>query len=69
MVDIIHRVGIKAPLSKVYAALSTVEGVASSFDQSAFFATGSQLHGDSGTLTDRRGRSEQPQRGDGIFEY
>jgi uncharacterized protein YndB with AHSA1/START domain len=29
MVDIIHRIGIKAPLSKVYAALSTVEGVAS----------------------------------------
>lgn len=28
MVDIIHRVGIKAPMAKVYAALSTVEGVA-----------------------------------------
>lgn len=28
MVDIIHRVGIKAPLSEVYAALSTAEGVA-----------------------------------------
>ncbi|MGH7714098.1 MAG: SRPBCC family protein [Gemmatimonadaceae bacterium] len=28
MVDIIHRIGIKAPLSKVYAALSTLEGVA-----------------------------------------
>lgn len=28
MVDIIHRVGIKAPISKVYAALATVEGVA-----------------------------------------
>lgn len=28
MVDIIHRVSIKAPLAKVYAALSTVEGVA-----------------------------------------
>ncbi|ABS27842.1 SRPBCC domain-containing protein [Anaeromyxobacter sp. Fw109-5] len=28
MVDIIHRVGIKAPVSKVYAALSSVEGVA-----------------------------------------
>ena len=28
MMDIIHRVGIKAPISKVYAALSTVEGVA-----------------------------------------
>ena len=27
MVDIIHRVGIKAPLAKVYAALATVEGV------------------------------------------
>jgi uncharacterized protein YndB with AHSA1/START domain len=29
MVDIIHRLGIKAPISDVYAALSTVEGVAS----------------------------------------
>jgi uncharacterized protein YndB with AHSA1/START domain len=28
MVDIIHRVGIKAPVAKVYAAVSTVEGVA-----------------------------------------
>lgn len=28
MPDINHRVGIKAPVSKVYAALSTVEGVA-----------------------------------------
>ena len=28
MLDIIHRVGIKAPISKVYAALSTIEGVA-----------------------------------------
>ena len=28
MADIIHRVGIKAPISKVYAAMSTVEGVA-----------------------------------------
>jgi uncharacterized protein YndB with AHSA1/START domain len=28
MVDIIHKIGIKAPLSKVYAALSSVEGVA-----------------------------------------
>jgi uncharacterized protein YndB with AHSA1/START domain len=28
MVEIIHRVGIKAPVSKVYAALSTIEGVA-----------------------------------------
>ena len=28
MADIIHRVGIKAPVAKVYAAVSTVEGVA-----------------------------------------
>jgi uncharacterized protein YndB with AHSA1/START domain len=28
MVDIIHRIGIQAPLAKVYAAISTVEGVA-----------------------------------------
>ncbi len=28
MADIIHRVGIKAPISTVYAAVSTVEGVA-----------------------------------------
>lgn len=29
MADIIHRVGVKAPVSEVYTALSTVEGVAS----------------------------------------
>jgi uncharacterized protein YndB with AHSA1/START domain len=28
MVDIIHKVGIKAPISKVYAAIATPEGVA-----------------------------------------
>lgn len=28
MADIIHRVGIKAPLQKVYQALSTIEGIA-----------------------------------------
>jgi len=28
MVDIVHRVGIKAPVSKVYAALSTIDGLA-----------------------------------------
>jgi uncharacterized protein YndB with AHSA1/START domain len=27
MVDIIHRIGIKAPMAQVYEALSTVEGV------------------------------------------
>jgi uncharacterized protein YndB with AHSA1/START domain len=28
MVDIVHRVGIKAPVSQVYAALSTIDGLA-----------------------------------------
>jgi uncharacterized protein YndB with AHSA1/START domain len=28
MADIIHRIGIKAPISEVYAALSTIDGVA-----------------------------------------
>ena len=28
MVDIVHRVGIKAPASEVYAALSTIDGLA-----------------------------------------
>jgi uncharacterized protein YndB with AHSA1/START domain len=28
VVDIIHRVGIKAPISQVYAALATIEGIA-----------------------------------------
>jgi len=28
MADIIHRVGIKAPVSKVYGALSTIDGLA-----------------------------------------
>jgi uncharacterized protein YndB with AHSA1/START domain len=27
MADIIHRVGIKSPVSKIYAALSTIEGL------------------------------------------
>lgn len=27
MADIVHRVGIKAPIGKVYAALSTIEGL------------------------------------------
>ncbi|HEX2734686.1 MAG TPA: SRPBCC domain-containing protein [Polyangiaceae bacterium] len=29
MVNIIHRVGIKAPIADVYAAISTIEGIAS----------------------------------------
>lgn len=29
MMDIVHRIGIKAPASKVYAALSTIDGLAS----------------------------------------
>jgi uncharacterized protein YndB with AHSA1/START domain len=29
MVDIIHRVGIKAPIDNVYTAISTIEGIAS----------------------------------------
>jgi uncharacterized protein YndB with AHSA1/START domain len=28
MMDIVHRIGIKAPVSKVYAALSTIDGLA-----------------------------------------
>lgn len=28
MAEIVHRVGIKAPLAKVYAAIATTEGVA-----------------------------------------
>lgn len=28
MIDIIHRIGIKAPAAKVFAAVSTIEGVA-----------------------------------------
>ncbi len=28
MVDIVHRVGIKAPVSQVYAALATIDGLA-----------------------------------------
>lgn len=28
MIDILHRVGIRAPLAEVYAALATVEGIA-----------------------------------------
>ena len=29
MVDIVHRVGIKAPIAKVYATLSTIDGLTS----------------------------------------
>jgi len=39
MVDILHRVGIKAPVSKVYAALSTVEGIAGWWTRDASGAT------------------------------
>lgn len=35
MVDIVHRVGIKAPASKVYAALSTIDGLASWWSKAA----------------------------------
>jgi uncharacterized protein YndB with AHSA1/START domain len=43
MADIIHRVGIKAPISKVYKALSTVEGVAGWWTQET---TGASKPGD-----------------------
>ena len=33
MFDIVHRVGIKAPVAKVYAALATIEGVAAWWTQ------------------------------------
>lgn len=48
MVDIIHRVGIEAPLTKVYAALSTVEGLAGWWTKDT---TGSSKIG--GTITFR----------------
>jgi uncharacterized protein YndB with AHSA1/START domain len=34
MVDIVHRVGIKAPASKVYAALSSIDGLAGWWSES-----------------------------------
>src|SRR5215217_3534039 len=43
MVDIIHKVGIKAPVSKVYAALATVEGIAGWWTKDT---TGSSRKGD-----------------------
>ena len=36
MVDIIHRIGIKAPVSQVHAALSTVSGVAGWWTKETF---------------------------------
>jgi uncharacterized protein YndB with AHSA1/START domain len=36
MVDIIHRLGIKAPVSKVYSALSSVAGVAGWWTRETF---------------------------------
>ena len=46
MVDILHRVGIKAPLSDVYAALSTREGVAAwwTTHTSGLSAPGDTIH-------------------------
>jgi uncharacterized protein YndB with AHSA1/START domain len=35
MVDIVHRVGIKAPAAKVYAALSTIDGLAAWWSKAA----------------------------------
>ena len=43
MVDIIHKMGIKAPVSKVYAALATVEGIAGWWTKDR---TGSSRKGD-----------------------
>ena len=43
MVDIVHRVGIKASAAKVYAALSTVDGLARWWSQAA---TGSSKVGE-----------------------
>lgn len=40
MVDIIHRIGIKAPLSEVYATVTTVEGVAGWWTRETSGATG-----------------------------
>jgi len=40
MADITHRVGMKAPVSKVYAALSTVEGVAGWWTTHVWFIQG-----------------------------
>lgn len=40
MIDIIHRVGIKAPPANVYAALSTVEGLAGWWTQDTRGASG-----------------------------
>jgi uncharacterized protein YndB with AHSA1/START domain len=48
MVDIIHRVGIVAPISKVYEAVSTVKGVAGWWTNET---TGSSVVG--GTITFR----------------
>jgi uncharacterized protein YndB with AHSA1/START domain len=48
MVDIIHRVGIKAPLAKVYPAVATVDGVAGWWTKDA---TGESKVG--GTMTFR----------------
>jgi len=48
MVDIVHRIGIKAPAAKVYAALSTAEGVAGWWTREA---TGDSKVG--GTITFR----------------
>src|SRR5215213_8742900 len=63
MPDIIHRIGIKAPISKVYAAVSTVEGIAGWWAKDT---TGSAAPG--GTITARFTRPNGEEVGKMEFE-
>jgi uncharacterized protein YndB with AHSA1/START domain len=56
MVDIIHRIGIKAPISKVYAALATVAGVAGWWTQET---SGESKPGGALTFSFRNPQGEQ----------
>jgi uncharacterized protein YndB with AHSA1/START domain len=56
MVDIVHRIGIKAPLVQVYAALSTVDGVAGWWTREA---TGNSKVGETMTFRFRAPSGEE----------
>lgn len=63
MPDIVHRIGIKAPIAKVYAAVSTVEGVAGWWTRET---TGSAAQG--GTVSVRFTSPDGSEKGRMEFE-
>ena len=64
MADIIHRIGIKSPISKVYAAISTVEGVAGWWTRDAVGARVDRLSPISRSITGIRADESVPKAGE-----